>query len=81
MTPISHEKKTHLGKSCVTMTDLMVNSFEKTELSDFICEENFKSSGLTSKENLEKSVLKPPMQLRISLQRSDFNYEKIILQK
>ena len=23
MKPISHEKKNHLGKSCVTMTDLM----------------------------------------------------------
>ena len=27
--PISHERKTNLGKSCVTMTDLMVNFYEK----------------------------------------------------
>ena len=27
--PISHEKKTHLGKSCVTMTYFMVRFYEK----------------------------------------------------
>ena len=36
--PIIHETNTHLGKSCVTMTDLMVKFYEKTELSDVICE-------------------------------------------
>ena len=34
--PISHEKKTHLAKSCVTMKYLMVRFYEKTELSDII---------------------------------------------
>ena len=29
MRPISHEKKNHFGKSCVTVTDLMDNFFEK----------------------------------------------------
>ena len=29
--PISHEKKTHLAKSCVKMTDLMVKFYEKYE--------------------------------------------------
>ena len=29
MRPISHEKMTHLGKSCVTMTDLMETFYEK----------------------------------------------------
>ena len=34
----SHEKKTHLGKSCATMIDLM-DKFNKTnELSDVICD-------------------------------------------
>ena len=28
MRPISHEKKTNLGKNCVTMTDLM-NKFDE----------------------------------------------------
>ena len=32
--PISHEKKTHMGKSCVIMTDLMIKFYLKTELSD-----------------------------------------------
>ena len=32
MRPISHEKKTHLGKSCVTMTYLMVKFYEKISL-------------------------------------------------
>ena len=77
MKPISHEKKTHLGKSCVTMIDLIDKFYEKTELSDVICEEWTKSIGSTSKTNLEKqSVLKSPMHCRISHQRSNFNYEK-----
>ena len=38
MRRISHEKMTHLGKSCVTMTDFMDNFFETTELSDVICD-------------------------------------------
>ena len=33
----SNEKNTHLGKSCVTMTDLMDKFYETTELSDVIC--------------------------------------------
>ena len=42
---------------------------------DAICEECSNSSGKTSKANLEnQSVLKPPMQLRIFLRRSDFNF-------
>ena len=53
--PISHEKNTHLGKSYVTMTDLMVKFYKNTELSGFICEEFSKSSGLTSKANFEKN--------------------------
>ena len=56
MRPISHEKKTHLGKICVTVTYLMVKFYEKTKLSDVICEGYSKSSGLTSKENLEKTI-------------------------
>ena len=77
MIPISHKKKTHLGKSCVTMTDSMVKFCKKTELSDVKCEEFSKSRGLTSKTDFEKqSVLKSPMQLRISLQISNFNYKK-----
>ena len=77
MRPISHEKKIHLGKSCVTMIDLMEFFYEKTELSDVICGEYTKTSGTTSKTNFEKKlVLKSPMQLRTSLQRSNFNERK-----
>ena len=54
MIPISHEKMTHLGKSCVTMTDLM-EFFIKTELSDVICEECTLSIGTTRKSNFEKN--------------------------
>ena len=43
--PISNDKKTHLGKSCVTMTDLMVKVYEKIELINVICKEFSKSSG------------------------------------
>ena len=56
MRPISHEKKTHLGKSCVNMTYFMVIFHEKTELSDVICEECSKSTGFTSKVNFEKKI-------------------------
>ena len=30
--PIGHEKNTHLGKSCITMTYLMVKFYEKISL-------------------------------------------------
>ena len=35
---ISHKKKTHLRKSCVTMTELMDKFYEMNELSDVICD-------------------------------------------
>ena len=83
MRPISHEKKTHLGKLCYH--DRFDGQFFlwKTELSDIICEEFSNSSGLICAENFgkKKSVLKSPIQLRISLQRSNFNYEKNELSK
>ena len=53
MRPISHEKITHLDKSCVTMIDLMDEFYDKTELSDVICEEFTKSSSTTIKSNFE----------------------------
>ena len=50
----------------------------KIELSDVICEKWSKSSGKISKANFETKqlVLKPPMQLRIIIQRSGYNYER-----
>ena len=74
---ISHEKKTHLWKSCVTMIDMMVIFYETKELSHVICDTCTKSSVTIKKYNFEKkqSVLKAPMQLRISLQRSHYNEE------
>ena len=51
---ISHEKKTNLGKSCVTMTDLMDKFYETTELSDVICDNCTKSRITTRKSNFEK---------------------------
>ena len=49
MRKTSHEKMTHLVKSCVTMTDLMDKFYEATELSDVICDECTKSSSTTIK--------------------------------
>ena len=74
---ISHEKKTYLGKSCVTMNDLMSKFYETNELSDVICDECSKVSGTEQKSNFEKnqSILSAPMQLRISLQRTEYNWE------
>ena len=71
---------THFGKSCVTVTYLMENFYETNDLSDVICDECTKSSSKTRKYNFEKkkTVLKSPMQLIISLQRSNYNDEKNI---
>ena len=71
----SHEKNTHLGKSCVTMTYLMDKLYETNDLSDVICNTCTKSSGTIKKSNFEtkQSVLKAPMKLGISLQRSHYN--------
>ena len=53
------------------MKQLMDKFDENTELSDVICEEFSKISGKISKANIEKhqSILNPPMQLIIFLQR------------
>ena len=50
---ISHEKKTHLGKCCVTMTDLMDQFYEMYELSDVICDTCTNDSGKKQKSNFE----------------------------
>ena len=57
MRPISHEKMTNLGKSCITMTDLMEFFYEKTELSDVICEECTLSRITTRKSKFEKTII------------------------
>ena len=69
---ISHEKKTHLGKSCVTMKDLMCKFYETNELSDVICDEWSKVSGTEQKSNFEteQSIMSLPMQLIISLYKN-----------
>ena len=53
--PISHEKKSHLGKICVTIIDFIVTFDEKTDLSDVICEERSKSSGKPVKAILKNN--------------------------
>ena len=60
----------HLEINCVTMNEFMDKFYEKTELSDVICEEWSKLSVKISKADFEKhqSVINPPMQLRIFLQ-------------
>ena len=74
---ISHEKKTHLGKICVTMKDLMNKFYETNQLSDLICDECSKVSGTEKKCNFdtEQSLLSLPTQLRISLVRTGFDLE------
>ena len=56
MRSISHEKMTYLGKSCVTMIDLMKFFYETTELSDFLCDECSKSSSTTRKDDKKNST-------------------------
>ena len=84
MRPISHEKKTHLGKSCVTMTHLMDKFYEKLILV-MLYVKNAQSQSVQPVKPIlkKKSVLKSPMYLRISLQISNFNNNnnKRILQK
>ena len=41
---INHDKVNHLANSSATMNELMDKFYEKTELSDVICEEYFKLS-------------------------------------
>ena len=56
--------------------------YETNELSDVICDNCTKFSVTTKKPNFEKeTVLKAPMQLRISLQRSHYNVENNIFYK
>ena len=76
MRQISHEKNTRLGESCVTTTDLMDQFYGTNELSDVVCDTCTNSRG-TKKINFEtkQSVVKASMQLRIYLQRSEYNVE------
>ena len=59
------------------MKDLMKKLYENNELSDVICDECSNASGTEQKSNFEtkKSVVTAPMQLRISLQRTEYNVE------
>ena len=50
---ISHKKKTHLGKSCVTMKDLMNKFYETNELSDVIRDECSNASDIEQKSDFE----------------------------
>ena len=68
----------HLANHCVTMNELIDIFYEKNEPSDVICEGCSKLSGKFSKSTFEKhqSVLKPPMNLRIFLQRPEYNFKR-----
>ena len=70
-----NDKMTHLAYKYVTMKELMDTFYEKTDLSDVICENCSKIYGKMSKSEFEKhqSVLKAPMQLRMFFQRSEYN--------
>ena len=59
------------------MTDLMDQFYETNELSDVICDTCTNSSGTEQNFNFEtkQSVVTAPMQLRISLQRTEYNVE------
>ena len=56
----------------------MVKFYEKTELSDVICEEWYKLSDKIIKAIKKKhqSVLKPLIQLKIFLQISEYNFQR-----
>ena len=59
------------------MNDLMSKLYETNELSDVICDECSKVSGTEQKYNFgtKQSIVLAPTQLRISLQRTEYNVE------
>ena len=59
------------------MKDLMCKFYETNELSDVICDECSKVSVTEQKSNFgtKQSKLSLPTQLRITLQRTEFNVE------
>ena len=67
LTPIHHDKMTHLANNCVTMNEFMDTFYERNDLSDVIFEYCSKLSCKIIKASFEKqqSVLKPPTNLRI----------------
>ena len=62
MRPISHEKMTHLEKSCVTMTDLMDKFYEKMILVILYVNNAPRQAVQPGNLILKKIVLKSPMQ-------------------
>ena len=69
LTPIIHDKITHLANIHVTTNEFMDKVYVNNELSDVICEHCSKLSDKSHKANFEKyqSILKPPTNLRILL--------------
>ena len=61
----------------MTIKDLMEKFYETNELSDVILNTCTNASGTEQKSNFEtkQSVVTAPMQLRISLQRTEYNVE------
>ena len=59
----------------MTMKHLMNKFYETNELSDVVCDECSKVRGTEQRSNFEtkQSVVSAPMQLRISLQRTEYN--------
>ena len=70
--PISHEEKTNFGKSWTTMTDFMVTFYEKLSWVMLYVKNSPSWAVQPVKPVLKKklSVIKPPMKLRIFIQRS-----------
>ena len=64
---ISPEKRTHLGKSCVTTTDLVVTFYKKTELGDVILETISETHNNNNNNNNNKEVLKVQLSRRTGL--------------
>ena len=67
-----------MAKNCVTMNKWTDILYEKTDVSDVIYDECSKLSGKIRKTCFERhhSVLKPPINIRILLQRSEYTVER-----
>ena len=76
-TSIRHDKFTHLGQNCITLKILFDGFYDKTELSDVICENLSKNNGKSIRFRFEKYklVINQPTQIIILLQRTEYSHK------
>ena len=74
---ICHDKFSHFPQNCITLKNLFYTFYEKIDLSYLICEKLSIINGYISSSKSEnyQSLLNPPMQLKLLLQKTEYYHK------